>query len=68
MTAFDERLKAIVSPQGWKTDAEELEPHVTEWRGVYVGKARILVAPGTTQEVSQVVRACAEAGVASTLR
>lgn len=64
MTAFDERLKAIVGPQGWKTDAEELEPHVTEWRGVYVGKARILVAPGTTQEVSQVVRACAEAGVA----
>lgn len=63
MATLDDRLKAIVGARGWKTDAAELEPHLTEWRGAVVGKTRILVAPGTTEEVSQVVRACGEAGV-----
>ena len=45
MTALDERLKAIVGPDGWTTDAAILEPHLTEWRGLVVGKTRILVAP-----------------------
>ena len=33
-----ERLKAIVGPGGWKSDPTELEPHLTEWRGVYTGR------------------------------
>lgn len=64
MTTLEERLKAIVGPPGWKCDSTDLEPYLTEWRGVFVGKTRILVAPKTTDEVSQVVRACADAGVA----
>jgi len=64
MTAFDERLKAIVGPRGWKTDADDLEPHLTEWRGAYVGKTRMLVAPQSTEQVAQVVRACADEGIA----
>lgn len=63
MTALDEHLKAIVGPDGWTTDAASLEPHLTEWRGLVVGKTRILVAPRTAEEVSKVVRACADAGV-----
>lgn len=64
MTDFVERLKAIVGPRGWKTDSGDLEPHLTEWRGVYVGDTRILVAPQSTEQVADVVRACADAGVA----
>ncbi len=64
MTAFDDRLKAIVGQGGWKTEADELEPHLNEWRGVYVGKTRMLVAPQTTGQVTEIVRACAEEGVA----
>ena len=64
MTAFDDRLKAIVGPGGWKTDPGELEPHLSEWRGVYTGKTRMLVAPQTTEQVAQVIEACAEAGIA----
>ena len=64
MTDLDERLKAIVGPRGWKTDAAALEPHLTEWRGIVVGKTRMLVAPCSPGEVSQVVRACADTGVA----
>ncbi len=64
MTDLVERLKGIVGPRGWKTDPGDLEPHLTEWRGVYVGRTRILVAPQTTQQVADVVKACAESGTA----
>lgn len=63
MATVDDRLKSIVGAGGWKTDPAELEPHLTEWRGAVVGKTRILVAPRTTEEVSQIVRTCAEAGI-----
>lgn len=59
-----EQLKKIVGPGGWKTDAADLEPHLTDWRGAYTGKTPILVAPANTDEVSRVVRACAAAGAA----
>ncbi len=59
-----ERLKAIVGPSGWTIDPVELEPHLTEWRGVYRGKTPLMVAPQSTAEVAEVVRACAAAGTA----
>lgn len=58
-----EQLKNIVGPKGWTTDAAELEAHVTEWRGVVRGSTPMVVSPGSTTEVAQVVRACADAGV-----
>ena len=59
-----ERLKSIVGPHGWKSSPADLEPHVNEWRGLYPGRSPLLVAPATTQEVAEVVRACADEGVA----
>ena len=59
-----ERLKSVVGPRGWTTDAKALEPHLTEWRGVVHGATPIMVAPATTEEVAEVVVACREAGVA----
>ncbi|MEL7187760.1 MAG: FAD-binding oxidoreductase [Pseudomonadota bacterium] len=59
MTLLDD-LKAIVGPHGWKTEPAELEPHVNDWRGLYSGRTPILVAPQTTDEVSRVVRRCAQ--------
>ena len=58
-----ERLKDIVGPNGWITDAEALEPHLHEWRRTVVGAAAILVSPSSAEEVSAVVRACGAAGV-----
>ena len=63
MTEFLDSLKAIVGPRGWKTDAHDLEPYLTEWRGVFVGRTPMVVAPATTDEVAAVVRACSDAGV-----
>jgi FAD/FMN-containing dehydrogenase len=59
-----EQLQAIVGPRGWTTDEAVLEPHLTEWRKSVRGSTLIMISPALTEEVSQVVRACATAGVA----
>lgn len=63
MTDLVSTLKSIVGPLGWKTDAAELAPVLTDWRGAFVGKTPIMVAPATTAETAAVVRACGDAGV-----
>ena len=64
MTTLLEQLQGIVGPSGWTTDAEELRPNLTEWRGVYEGRALVMLRPRTANEVSQIVKACASSGVA----
>lgn len=59
-----EQLKDIVGPKGWTSDPKDLEPRLTEWRGVVRGATPIVVSPASTAEVAAVVRACADAGVA----
>lgn len=61
MTTLLEQLQRIVGPDGWTTDAAELEPHLTEWRGNYRGRTLVMVKPRTTDEVVAIVRACAAA-------
>ena len=63
MTALIERLKSIVGPQGWISDAEALQPHVTEWRGVYEGRTPLLLRPADTGQVAEIVRTCAAESV-----
>jgi FAD/FMN-containing dehydrogenase len=62
MNQLLEQLRTIVGPQGWTSDLDTLQPHVTEWRGVFTGKTPLMVSPASTSEVSQVVAACARAG------
>src|SRR5210317_230683 len=64
MMVLIERLQAIVGPGGWTSDPQELQPHLTEWRGVYEGRALIMVRPRTTDEVVAIVRACADSDTA----
>jgi len=64
MTALLEQLQDIVGPGGWSTDPDELQPHLTDWRGSYIGQTLVLVKPQSTAQVSEVVMACAEAGTA----
>ena len=64
MNSLIETLKGIVGPKGWVSDTDALEPHVNEWRGIFTGRTPIMLMPRTTAEVSQVVAACADAGIA----
>ncbi len=59
-----DRLKQIVGPSGWTSDAADLEPHLSEWRDIWHGKTLLMVSPDSTDKVAEVVRACAETGTA----
>jgi FAD/FMN-containing dehydrogenase len=59
-------LKSSVGDKGWSDDAHELAPHLDDWRGRYKGHSPLLLKPATTQEVSDIVRICAEANIAMT--
>jgi FAD/FMN-containing dehydrogenase len=50
------RLAEIVGAVNVVTDAERMAPHLSEWRKLYTGKAQALVKPGSTAEVSAVLR------------
>jgi FAD/FMN-containing dehydrogenase len=59
-------LKALLGEGGWSQDVDRLAPKLIEWRGRWPGHTPLLVLPRNTDEVSQIVRLCAEAGVAIT--
>ncbi len=57
-------LKEIVGSQGWTSDAQDLEASLTEWRGMLRGRTPILLRPDSSEQVADIVRACAQYGVA----
>ncbi len=59
-----DRIRAIVGPRGWTTDPDDMAPFLVEERGLYKGRARMVVRPAATSEVAEVVKICAEAGIA----
>jgi len=56
-----DKIKAIVGPKGWTTDPHDIEPHLTEPRGLYHGATPMVVRPASTEEVAAVVKLCAAA-------
>ncbi len=61
---FLDQVLAIVGPSGLLTGPAEIAPFVTDWRGIKKGTAWAVVRPASTEAVSQVIRVCAEQGVA----
>lgn len=59
-----EPIKSALGPKGWSEDPDEIAPHAADWRGRYKGETPILLKPGSTAEVAEIVRACNAAGVA----
>lgn len=59
-TALLDALKAALGPKGW---CAPNDTYVTERRGLYRGQAAIILRPGSTAEVAEAVRLCAEARV-----
>ena len=56
-------LAEIVGSAYVLTEAADLAPFLTDWRGRYRGAACCVVRPGSTAEVAAVVKACVLAGV-----
>jgi FAD/FMN-containing dehydrogenase len=57
------RLDAAVGSAQVLTSPADIAPYLTDWRGRFHGDAQAVVRPGSTAEVAEVVRACAEARV-----
>ncbi len=57
------QLGQILGPRGLHTDAETIQPWLTDWRGRYTGRAIALAAPASTAELAATVAACHAAGV-----
>ena len=63
---FLSAAKKLLGDKGWRMDAESLEDVSTPWRGTYRGHTPFLALPASTQEVSALVKLCAEHSVAIT--
>ena len=59
-----DRLRAKLGNTGVLASADAMAPFLTDWRGVFSGKALAVARPANTGEVTDVVRICVEAGVA----
>ncbi len=57
-------LAAIVGPAAVVTAADDLAPHLQDWRGRFKGRAICVVRPATTDEVSRVLALLSARGVA----
>ncbi len=58
--ALNDRLRTMLGPKGWLEQPDELEPFITEWRGLWRGSCTGVALPDTTAQVSEVLRLCAE--------
>jgi len=58
------RLKAAVGPGGWTDDQAEIEPYLSEDRGIYFGKSPLMMKPANTAEVAAILQICNETGTA----
>ena len=66
MSAVDTILAEVGSQLGPKailTDAADIEPWITDWRGRFHGTAKAILAPASTEEVSAIVALAADHGV-----
>lgn len=64
MNNFLQELTRQLGSDIVQTQAADIEPWLTDWRGVYKGNAQALVRPTTTEQVSVCLRLCNEHKVA----
>jgi FAD/FMN-containing dehydrogenase len=57
-------IKAIVGPKGWTDDPADMAPYLEEPRGLWHGRAALVVKPASTAEVAAVVKICDEHALA----
>ena len=57
-------LTQLLGPRGLLTAAEDIAPHLADWRNLYRGATPCVIRPGSTEELAHAVTLCAEAQVA----
>jgi len=61
--ALLDELRHLIGASHVLTEPMDVAPFVEDWRGRYRGEVVAVVQPASTQEVADVVQACAQAGV-----
>jgi FAD/FMN-containing dehydrogenase len=64
MTILVDRLRALLGSEHVVSEPAAMAPFVNDWRGRYRGQAMAVVRPANAAELSAVVAACSDAGVA----
>jgi len=59
-----DRIREIVGSQGFIDDPRDMAEHLEEPRGLWQGRAALVVKPASTDEVSAVVEVCNELAIA----
>ncbi|MEO6093631.1 MAG: FAD-binding oxidoreductase [Novosphingobium sp.] len=60
---FLEQAAARLGPRGLTRDADRISPWLTDWRGVFTGRAMAMASPASTAELAELVKLCAAHGV-----
>jgi FAD/FMN-containing dehydrogenase len=61
---FIEAVRARLGPKSALTDASEIEPWLSDWRGRWHGRSAAILQPHSTDEAAAMVALAAESGVA----
>ncbi|HHQ14703.1 MAG TPA: FAD-binding oxidoreductase, partial [Chromatiales bacterium] len=56
-------LQAVVGHDAVVTDPERLQPRLTEWRGLFTGRAVAMLMPASTDQAAAAMKLCYEHGV-----
>lgn len=56
------RFISIVGEKNALTDAEDIAPHLTEWRDRWIGKSSLVLKPGSTEEIAQIMKLATATG------
>ncbi|MBL8545495.1 MAG: FAD-binding oxidoreductase [Hyphomonadaceae bacterium] len=62
MSDLASQIAARIGAKHVVSDAEQLAPHLVEWRGRYSGRTPFAAYPATTAEVADIVKLCVAAG------
>jgi hypothetical protein len=58
------RLKAAAGAGSFLDDAQEMAPHLVEWRERFRGATSLVLMPASVAAIQEIVRICGESGTA----
>jgi FAD/FMN-containing dehydrogenase len=64
MSQFLESLADVVGGTALLTDAADMAPYASDWRGKVHGAPLAVARPSSTEQVAAIMRLCSEAGIA----
>ncbi len=62
-TTILDQFANLLGPKGFTCDTAEMAPWLSDWRGIYHGRAAAMLSPHSTDEVAGLVKIAAEHGI-----